>query len=86
MIYALVRDQPWKDCARRKVAIVVDKSDSNAVTDPTDLRIAATRDLALHLVGAVEADDGTLPALVAVVGFDGDDRSAPIHLLCRVPR
>jgi len=70
MICALVRDEPWKDCANRKISLVVDKSGSNFITDPSDLRIAAAEDLASRLVSAADAQDGTLPDSVAVIGFD----------------
>ncbi|KAF8248996.1 hypothetical protein K440DRAFT_677961, partial [Wilcoxina mikolae CBS 423.85] len=54
----------------RKIAIVVDSSSSMGTTDPSDLRIAAAKDLNDRLTSKSEAGPKRDPDLVTVVDFD----------------
>jgi hypothetical protein len=74
MVCALVRDQPWKDCTGRKIALVIDSSGSNKKTDPGFLRIAAAQAFAATLVTEAAAGTDNFPDLVTVIDFDDSAR------------
>lgn len=68
---ALERDDPVNECQGRDVAIVIDSSSSNGWTDPSNLRIAAGKQLNGQLVTASEAAmPGGKPDRSAVIDFD----------------
>ncbi|KAF1960389.1 hypothetical protein CC80DRAFT_590645 [Byssothecium circinans] len=74
IICAMVRDDPAKDCRNRKIAIVVDSSGSNTITDPSNLRIRAAKDFNAKLLTVAQAGQGVVPDKVAVVDFDDSAR------------
>src|SRR5438034_238752 len=53
----------------RKIGIVIDASDSMAVNDPDDLRLAASKSLVDILISTSEATNGKKADLVNVVKF-----------------
>ncbi|KAH7397132.1 hypothetical protein BKA66DRAFT_594409 [Pyrenochaeta sp. MPI-SDFR-AT-0127] len=74
MVCSLVRDQPWKDCTGRKIALVIDSSGSNKQTDPGFLRIAAAQAFVSTLVPEAGASPDNVPDRVAVIDFDSNAR------------
>jgi hypothetical protein len=75
IICAITHDDPIKDCTGRKLAIVIDSSGSNTVTDPGGLRIAAGRSFNAAL-RTVESTKNTnlRPDRSAVIDFDSSAR------------
>jgi hypothetical protein len=75
IICALTRDDPVKDCTGRKLAIVVDSSGSNQITDPSGLRIAAAQQFN-ETLRTKESTKGTdeFPDRSAVIDFDESAR------------
>lgn len=70
MVCALTRDRPWRDCAGRRLAVVIDSSGSNQDTDPSNLRVSAGIQFVSTLVTAANAGPDNAPDLVTVVDFD----------------
>ncbi|KAF8540452.1 hypothetical protein BDD12DRAFT_909348 [Trichophaea hybrida] len=58
----------------RKIAIVIDSSNPNTQTDPSDLRIAAAKDLNDRLTSKSKVGPKRDPDLVTVVDFDSSAR------------
>ncbi|KAK3361297.1 hypothetical protein B0T24DRAFT_585868, partial [Lasiosphaeria ovina] len=75
MVCALTRDEPWKDCSGRQIAVVIDSSGSNQDTDPANFRIAAGAQFVATLVTkASAAGSDAQPDEVAVIDFDDSAR------------
>lgn len=74
IVCALTRDQPWKDCTGRKIALVIDSSGSNQDTDPSNLRIAAAQEFDATLVTAASVGPDNFPDKVTVIDFDTSAR------------
>jgi hypothetical protein len=69
MVCALTRDEPWKDCTGRKIALVIDSSGSNTETDPSGLRVTAAKELDATLISDADAGPDHLPDQVTVISF-----------------
>jgi len=74
MICALTRDDPITSCQGRKMAIVIDSSGSNFNTDPSNLRIAASKAFNSMLITDANAGPDGLADRVTVVDFDSSAR------------
>lgn len=70
IVCALTRDQPWKDCTGRKIALVIDSSGSNQDTDPSNLRISAAQEFNAVLITEASVGPDNLPDKVTVIDFD----------------
>ncbi|KAI9771220.1 MAG: hypothetical protein M1839_002841 [Geoglossum umbratile] len=57
-------------CGGRKVALVIDSSGSNTVTDPHNFRVEAGKEIAQRLVSTTEASGKVKADQVTVVDFD----------------
>ena len=75
MICAITKDKPKESCQGRYLAIVVDSSGSNEITDPENLRITAAKEFNSNLVSksSVSDEDG-VPDQVTVIDFDDTAR------------
>ena len=74
IVCALTRDQPWKDCTGRKMALVIDSSGSNQETDPSNLRISAAQEFDATLVTEASVAPDNFPDKVTVIDFDTSAR------------
>ncbi|KAH7333298.1 hypothetical protein BKA65DRAFT_460002 [Rhexocercosporidium sp. MPI-PUGE-AT-0058] len=74
MICAITRDNPLKDCYGRRIALVIDSSGSNTITDPSNLRITAAQQFNAKLITKASAGPDELPDEVTVIDFDTSAR------------